>query len=306
MSDSDPAPTLPRAGARPRVLATTGALLLTPLGWVMDLVADAGFTGAEVVITHQRDSRSPTMVGGFAHEAGLDVPVVHGPYMLLLRRVLSSDYREKTRRSLERAAAFGAGTLVAHAPFRWERAARRWLAAGEAEAAAADAGVRFAMENLFPWRGRAFSSAVTVDDLAAYPHVVFDTSHFGVAGVDLLEAWEALGDRVCHIHLSDNLGGGIDNHAPIGSGVLPLERFLNRVGASGYTGTVTLELDCRAHLDSRASLVGFLARERVKAEAMLAGASYDEAAALEPEVGRTGWRGDVPVPAPPAPLGPAE
>jgi sugar phosphate isomerase/epimerase len=305
MEMSDLTPTLPHRGG-PRVLATTGALLLTPLGWVMDVIADAGFSGAEVVITHQRDSRSPTMVGGFAEESGLDVPVVHGPYMLLLRRVLGSDYREKTRRSLERAAAFGAGTLVAHAPFRWERAARCWLGAGEADAAAAENGVRFAMENLFPWRGRAFSTAVTPHDLTAYPHVVFDTSHFGVAGVDLLEAWEALAGRVCHIHLSDNRGTGTDSHAPIGSGMLPLDRFLHRVGASGYTGTITLELDCRPHLESRASLVGFLAYERVKAEALLAGASYDEAAALEPEVGRAGWRGDVPVPAPPAPLGPVE
>lgn len=310
MTETNPStPTPSTAGAepgRPRVLATTGALLLTPLGWVMDAIADAGYSDAEVVISHQRDSRSPMMVNGFAREAGLSVPVVHGPYMVVLRRVLGVDYRLKTHRSLERAAEFGAKTLVAHAPFRWERKARRWLAAGSADEAAADAGVDFAMENLFPWRGRVFSSAVTPADLSAYPHVVFDTSHFAVAGVDLLEAWDTLADRVCHIHLSDNLGAGTDSHAPLGAGILPLERFVQHVGASGYRGTITLELDCRPYMDTRDSLVAFLARERLKTEALLAGYSYREAAALRPEINRTGWRGEVPTTGSAPALGPID
>jgi sugar phosphate isomerase/epimerase len=75
--------------------------------------------------------------------------------------------------------------------------------------------------------------------------------------------------------VSDNFGNGKDSHAPIGSGVLPLEAFLAHVGASGYRGTVTLELDCRPYLDTRESLVAFLARERVKAQALLAGEGID-------------------------------
>lgn len=300
-------PSAPIRRGRPQLLASTGALLLTPIGWVMDAIADAGFPGAEVVLAHQRDSRSPTMINGFARQAGLDVPVVHGPYMVVLRRILGADYRTKTRRSLERAAAVGARTLVAHAPFRWERKARGWLADGQALSAGADAGVVFAMENLYPWRGRAFSSVVTPADLSAYPDVVFDTSHFAVAGIDLLEAWDALASRVRHIHLSDNHGTGSDSHAPIGAGVLPLERFLHRVGASGYAGTLTLELDCRPYMETRESLVAFLARERLKVEALLSGMSYDDAAALRPEANHTGWRGDVPTGgSPAAPLGPVD
>ena len=67
-------------------------------------------------------------VAAYAKEAGLEIPVVHGPYMLLLRNVLGSDYEEKSRRSLEVAGALGAETMVAHAPFRWERKALRWVA----------------------------------------------------------------------------------------------------------------------------------------------------------------------------------
>jgi len=261
--------------ARPRLLMATGPLLLSPLNWTFDVLADAGFDGVEVLLAHNPQTRDPAKVLGYAEEAGLDIPVVHGPYMLLLRTVLGTHYIEKTRRSLAIAAAMGAETMVAHAPFRWERGAREWLAA-EVETEANAAGVTFGMENLFPVGGRSYSSVVTPEQLTAYPHVVFDTSHFAVAGIDLFHAWNVLRDRVCHLHVSDNFGNGRDSHAPIGSGVLPLERFLGMIGASGYTGTITLELDCRAYLDTRDSLVAFLARERVKAATLLEAGAVDE------------------------------
>lgn len=255
---------------KPRLLAATGPLLLSPLGWVMDAIADAGYRGAEVLLAMNPETRDPDTILAYAHEAGLDVPVLHGPYMLLLRNVLGSDYIDKSRRSLQIAAEVGAQILVAHAPLRWERLARGWTTV-EADAEAAELGVAFAMENLFPVRGVCLSCVITPDQLAPFTHVVFDTSHFAIAGVDLFEAWEALRDQVVHLHVSDNLGTGTDSHAPIGAGVLPLERFLAHVGASGWSGTITLELDCRAHLDSRDTLVAFLARERIKAERLLAG-----------------------------------
>ncbi|MDP8978077.1 MAG: sugar phosphate isomerase/epimerase [Actinomycetota bacterium] len=256
--------------AGPRLVAGTGALVTTPLGWVMDAVAEAGFSAIEVLLGHDPETRDPDKVLGFARQAGLEVPVVHGPYMLLLRGVLGTNYVDKTRRSLELAEAMGAGLLVAHAPFRWERGARRW-AELEADDEAGERGVRFGMENLFPVAGQTFSSVVTPAQLGAFRHVVFDTSHFGVAGVDLFEAWDALAGRVAHLHVSDNLGQGRDSHAPIGAGVLPLEAFLAHVGRCGWVGTVTLELDCRPFLDTRDSLIGFLAGERAKAQSLLDG-----------------------------------
>ena len=254
----------------PRLLVSTGPLLLSPLGWVLDTIADAGYDGAELLIGHNPESRDPEKVAAYAQEAGIGIPVVHGPYMVLLRNVLGSNYIEKTRRSLELAGEMGAETMVAHAPFRWERSARGWLAS-EIDEEAEAAGTQFAMENLYPVAGRNFSSVVTATELAEFRNVVFDTSHFAVAQIDLFEAWDIVKHRVSHLHVSDNFGNGKDSHAPIGAGVLPLEAFLGHVGASGYTGTITLELDCRAYLDSRAELVSFLHRQRVKARELLAG-----------------------------------
>lgn len=254
----------------PRLLAATGPLLMTPLDFVMDAIADAGYDAVEVMIGHNPDTQDPETIVSYARQAGLDVPAVHGPYLLLLRPVLGGSFVKKTLGSLEIAADVGADVLVVHAPFRWERRARRWMEE-EATRLAAEHGVRFGMENLFPVGGRQYSSVVTVEEMAAFEHVVLDTSHCAVAGIDILDAWDALQDRIVHLHVADNFGNGKDSHAPIGSGMLPLDELLGRVGASDWNGTITLELDVRAYLDTREGLVQFLARERAKAEALLAG-----------------------------------
>jgi sugar phosphate isomerase/epimerase len=252
------------------LLGATGGFMFNPLGWTMHVFADAGFEAVEVLFGHGAETRDSDKICGFAHAAGLTVPVVHGPYMLVLRNVFSSNYAEKTRRSVALAAEVGAQTLVAHAPLRWERVHVDWARAEASDEAAAQS-VRFAMENLYPVWGVNFSSIVLPTELEAFPNVVFDTSHFAVTGVDLFEAWHVLGDRVTHLHVSNNLGNGKDSHAPLETGVLPLDRFLAHVGRSGYTGTITLELDVRPYVDDRDDLVSFLSGEREKAERWLRG-----------------------------------
>ena len=244
--------------------------MFKPLGWTMDLFADAGYRHVEVLFSHSTETRDSDKICNFAREAGLSVPVVHGPYMLFLRNVLSTNYADKSRRALELADEVGAETMVAHAPMRWERAHVDW-ARGEAADEAADRHLHFAMENLYPVWGLDFSSVVRPEELTAFRHVVFDTSHFAVTGVDLFAAWHQLADRVVHLHVSNNLGNGKDSHAPLGSGVLPLGRFLAHVGRSGWSGTITLELNIRPYADDRDELVRFLAGERETAERWLRG-----------------------------------
>jgi sugar phosphate isomerase/epimerase len=256
--------------ATPQVLGATGPFMFSPLGWTMDLFAEAGYSNVEVLFSQSAETRDSDKICNFAREAGLSVPVVHGPYLLFLRNVFSANYVEKSRRALELADEVGASTLVAHAPMRWERGHTDW-ARDEAADEAADRHLRFGMENLYPLWGMPFSSVVQPDELSAFRHVVFDTSHFGVTGVDLFEAWHALRDRVVHLHVSNNLGNGKDSHAPLDTGVLPIDRFLAHVGRSGYAGTVTLELDIRPYADDRDELVRFLAGQRERAERWLRG-----------------------------------
>ncbi len=270
------ASTKPVAGATvaspagPRILAATGPLFMTPLGYVMDSIADAGFTGVEVMVGQNAETQDGAQIVAAAAQAGLDVPAVHGPFLLLLRNVMGTSFASKTQGAMELAAEVGAELMVAHAPFRWEFRSRRFIAE-EVAALEQDTGVTFAMENLFPVGGRAFSSVISIEEMDAFDSLVMDTSHCAVAGIDIMEMWHALSHKIVHLHVADNFGNGKDSHASIGSGVLPLGPFLAEVGASGWAGTITLERDCRAYLDTRDSLVQFLARERVKVVEALAG-----------------------------------
>ena len=56
---------------------------------------------------------------------------------------------------------------------------------------------------------------------------------------DLLAAY---GSRVKHVHLHDNRGGNLDLHLPLGAGNIDLARSLRALRASGYDGTITLEV----------------------------------------------------------------
>ncbi len=48
------------------------------------------------------------------------------------------------------------------------------------------------------------------------------------------------GDRLCHVHVSDNKGKS-DDHLAIGAGTIDWKREFKTLKASGYDGTITLE-----------------------------------------------------------------
>jgi sugar phosphate isomerase/epimerase len=50
------------------------------------------------------------------------------------------------------------------------------------------------------------------------------------------------GGRLRHVHLHDNRGGAADLHLPLGTGNLDAARYLRALKATGYDGTITLEV----------------------------------------------------------------
>lgn len=52
----------------------------------------------------------------------------------------------------------------------------------------------------------------------------------------------AFGNRLRHVHLHDNKGGAADLHLPLGAGNIDLRRHVRTLKASGYDGTITLEV----------------------------------------------------------------
>ncbi|WP_052664478.1 sugar phosphate isomerase/epimerase family protein [Nitriliruptor alkaliphilus] len=271
-----------------RLLASTGPLFARPLDWALGVIAEAGYDGAELMVTQDPATQDAERVAKASQQEGLPVPVVHGPFLLLTRRVFGTDLVQKARRTIELAGDLDADVMIVHPPFRWQREFHRYLL-GEGNAEAAEVGTRIGVENLYPvsvaGRPVRFHRYTLAEHLAPFDHVVLDTSHFGVAEADIVAAYERLRDRAVHLHVSDNRGGGRDSHAPLGHGILPLAGFLHAVAADAATGrgragrgevSITLELDCRRYVDDRAALVGYLRQEREKCLALLGGAPAEE------------------------------
>ncbi|MDQ3932502.1 MAG: sugar phosphate isomerase/epimerase [Actinomycetota bacterium] len=262
-----------------RFLASTGPLFARPLDWAIGVIAEAGYDGVELMVTQDPATQLAQRIEVAARREGMPVPVVHGPFLLLTRRVFGTNFIEKSRRSLELAKEVGADLLIVHPPYRWQNRFHDWLVQ-EADEEAGALDTRIGVENLFPvpvlGRPVRFHRYTRPEHLEGFTNLVLDTSHFGVAGVDIVSAWERLGDCAAHLHVSDNRGQGRDSHAPLGQGILPIASFLAAVGRSPYSQAITLELDCRRYLGDRAALVGYLRQEREKCQALLAGAPAEE------------------------------
>lgn len=266
--------------AMPRMLASTGPLFSRPLDWALSAIAEAGYDGAELMVTQDPDTQDAARVASLVEQEGCAVPAVHGPFLLVTRRVFGTDLVEKARRSLALAAELEADVMVVHPPFRWQGGFHRWLLE-EGDEEAARVGTRIGVENLYPVgiasRRVRLHKYTAPEHLTPFRHVVMDTSHFAVGEEDIHRAWDVLRHNTAHLHISDNRGLGRDSHAPLGHGILPLASFLHRVGRDTRMATsITMELDCRRYLDDRAALVGYLRQERQKCLALMQGASAEE------------------------------
>jgi sugar phosphate isomerase/epimerase len=137
---------------------------------------------------------------------------------------------------------------------REEARARNAEAIGGLVDDAKERGVALMVENL--------GSFAAVDDLRpildASPELRFhlDVGHTNLARAraeptalgDLLSAF---GDRLAHVHVSDNLGVD-DLHLPLGAGNVDWPAAVGALKRSGWDGTVTLEVfsEERAHLET--------------------------------------------------------
>ena len=196
----------------PRIACSTVSLIPTPLHDVFPLLAETGFGSVEVMITKDPDTRDARRLHELAVEHALAIAAIHAPFLLMTRTVWGTDPVGKIDRALELAESVGAPLVVVHPPYRWQTAYRAWTREG-LPALRERTEVHVAVENMFPVRVRgrrvaAFHSVRTLEDLEAFDHVVLDTSHAAVAGLDLLEILARLRTRLAHVHLSNNAGKG--------------------------------------------------------------------------------------------------
>jgi sugar phosphate isomerase/epimerase len=262
-----PAPQLPP------VLAATGPFFMFSLEETFELIGEAGFDGAELMIMQDKLSQDPHRLGALAARYGVPVPAVHGPFLVATWLVFGTDPKGKLERCVRFAETAKVSTVVIHPPYRWQTQYADWL--DEAiPRIREETGVTIAVENMFPinvnGRSLRFFSGTDPAELGRWPSLVLDTSHLAVCGGDLLAAWDELADRVAHLHVSNNDGRGRDTHGLLDRGVLPIGDFLQRVAAGGFGGAVTLELDVRTWADDRKALLEVLRENLGIARAELA------------------------------------
>ena len=232
------------------VLSTASFFPDTELAFRM--AAELGYDGVEVMVNHDRHSQSAGAVKALADRFGVRIRAVHVPCLVVSQHVWGWNPEVKLRRSVEMAAAVGAGTVVVHPPFRWQRGYADDFrdVVLQLDSPNTDspnrAGPRVTVENMFTVEalGRRVDPYRWNDDAAfsGFPVLTLDTSHAGAARQDLLELHASMDGRVHHLHLSDSTATRGDEHLPPGTGVLPLTELAGALLARGFGGVVVIEV----------------------------------------------------------------
>jgi sugar phosphate isomerase/epimerase len=110
-------------------------------------------------------------------------------------------------------------------------------------------GVCLCIENMFPKNGLFFNPKDFVAIFERFPglRLTLDTGHAHLMGKGVaktLEFIDLFGDRLGHVHVSDNFGTQ-DNHLPVGTGTIDFPTIIKALRGVKYDGTITLEVFSR-------------------------------------------------------------
>ncbi len=231
-----------------RIALSTASVYPESTATAFEIAARLGYDGVEVMVWTDPVSQDIEALRRLSDYHGIPILAVHAPCLLITQRVWSTDPWVKLQRARAAAEKLDASTVVVHPPFRWQRQYARefvdgiWRMANETD-------VRFAVENMYPWRYRdremlayAPDWDVTNDD---YRHFTIDLSHTATARTDALGMIDRMGDRLGHVHLADGRGSAKDEHLVPGRGTQPCAELLERLVRAGFDGHVVIEVNTR-------------------------------------------------------------
>ena len=197
-------------------------------------------------------SQQTSAIQQLSEHHAMPVSAVHAPCLLFTQRVWGTEPWGKLERSAEMAHAVGAEVVVVHPPFRWQKTYARDFVDGIA-ALEASTGLAFAVENMYPWRAssRGMEMYLPGWDPSAEPYAntTIDLSHAAIAQSDVVEMAERLGERLCHVHLTDGSGSAKDEHLVPGRGMMNADGFLRHLAETGFDGEIILEINTRKCAD---------------------------------------------------------
>ena len=257
------------------VALSTASVYPEPTEAAFEMARDLGYDGVELMVWTDPVSQDPDAVAALSDRYQVPVLAVHAPCLLVTQRVWSPDPWVRLTRSVEAATRLGAGTVVVHPPFRWQREYARDFVA-KVTALTEDTGTVVAVENMFPWRAGGRELAAYLPDWDPtdedYRHCTLDLSHTAVSGSDALAMAADLGERLAHVHLADGTGSASDEHLVPGRGTQPCDELLERLARDGWEGTIVLEVATRrakSRMERETDLAEALAYTRLHLAAAL-------------------------------------
>lgn len=248
MSEPADAVGVPVRLAKASVALSTASVYPEGTAATFEMANTLGYDGIELMVWTDPVSQDPDAVADLVQKHQIPVVAVHAPCLLVTQRVWSPDPWERLTRSVEAAHRLGAGVVVVHPPFRWQREYARDFPS-KVDALAEESGIVVAVENMYPWRagGRELKAYLPDWDPTdeGYRHCTLDLSHTAVSGSDALTMAADLGDRLAHVHLADGTGSARDEHLVPGRGTQPCDVLLERLARDAWEGSIVLEVTTR-------------------------------------------------------------
>lgn len=235
-----------------RVGLSTSSVYPESTAVAFELAGALGYDGIEVMVGTDAASQDISTLLALRDHYQVPVLSIHAPCLLVTQRVWGTDSWGKLIKADEAARALDADTVVVHPPFRWQRDYARGFEEGIARMAT-ETDVRFAVENMYPWRARVGSLGAYAPDwdvrTGSYSHTTLDVSHCAVSHTDAVEMAVDLGSRLHHIHLADGTGSAVDEHLVPGRGNQPVAALLTHLCAVQFSGSVIAEISTRRAAD---------------------------------------------------------
>lgn len=239
--------------------ASTGCCLETPIGSVIEALAEAGITGIEVGTPPRHfnvwERAQVEAVRRHLERTGIEAVAIHAPFGGLLDLSDPNDHhRNGAIGAIVTAATvlqeLGGRIVVVHITDveRGADSARRLSTASESLRtlwrACDDMGLTLAIETPLPHLvgGSPAEFARVLEHVGTAARVCLDTGH-----TSLGRQWDAFvdvaGARVVHVHAHDH-HGRFDDHLPPGEGTLDWRHIARSLHRIGFEGWRMLELRC--------------------------------------------------------------
>jgi sugar phosphate isomerase/epimerase len=252
-----------------KVALSTASVYPESTAAAFEIAARLGYDGVEVMVWTDPISQDVEALKRLSDYHGVPILAVHAPCLIITQRVWGTDPWAKLVRARNAADSLGAGVVVVHPPFRWQREYARDFLAG-IKRMAEETDVRFAVENMFPLRARGRAVTPYAPDwdptLEEFPDFTIDLSHTAVSQSDAMDMAERMDRRLAHVHIADGVGGPRDEHLVPGRGDQPCAELLETLAANSFNGTIVVEVNTRraeSRADREADLAEALAFTRL-------------------------------------------